>query len=142
VLGVLVFTALLTGDTSTATLCLRVLPLLFWPMITTAVLSLATGVLLGLGTRFGLLRYWWVAIKLGLNILLVTLIAVVLRPGLDRVAAQGRALAGGGAASDMGGLLFPPIVSTTLLLVATVLAVYRPWGRIRNRQGQSALTNR
>jgi hypothetical protein len=32
------------------------------------------------------------------------------------------------------GLIFPPIVSTSALLVATVLAVYKPWGRIRRRR--------
>jgi hypothetical protein len=33
----------------------------------------------------------------------------------------------------VGGLIFPPIVSTSALLVATVLAVFKPWGRIRKR---------
>ena len=32
------------------------------------------------------------------------------------------------------GLIFPPIVSTSALLSATVLAVFKPWGRIRKRR--------
>ena len=32
---------------------------------------------------------------------------------------------------DVGQLIFPPIVSPTALLVALVLAVFKPWGRIR-----------
>jgi hypothetical protein len=34
----------------------------------------------------------------------------------------------------VGDLVFPPIVSPTLLLVAMVLAVFKPWGRLRGRQ--------
>jgi hypothetical protein len=32
---------------------------------------------------------------------------------------------------DLSNLMFPPIVSGTSLVVATVLAVYKPWGRVR-----------
>jgi hypothetical protein len=34
-------------------------------------------------------------------------------------------------ALTVGDLIFPPIVSPTALLVAMVLAVFKPWGRIR-----------
>jgi hypothetical protein len=30
-------------------------------------------------------------------------------------------------------LVFPPLVSGAALLVAVILAVYKPWGRIRRR---------
>jgi hypothetical protein len=33
----------------------------------------------------------------------------------------------------VGDLIFPPIVSPTALLIAFVLAVFKPWGRIRKR---------
>jgi hypothetical protein len=33
----------------------------------------------------------------------------------------------------VGDLIFPPIVSTSALLIAFVLAVFKPWGRIRKR---------
>jgi hypothetical protein len=36
--------------------------------------SLASGVVLGLGTKWGLIRYWWVAAKLVLNVVLVALV--------------------------------------------------------------------
>jgi hypothetical protein len=36
----------------------------------------------------------------------------------------------------VGDLIFPPIVSPTLLLVATVLAVFKPWGLIRKSRGR------
>jgi hypothetical protein len=33
----------------------------------------------------------------------------------------------------IGDLIFPPIVSPTALLLAVVLSLYKPWGRIRKR---------
>jgi ABC-type phosphate transport system permease subunit len=99
------------------------------------VVCLASGVVLGLGTNYGLVRYWWVAIKLALNVVLVVLVVFALRPGVIEMAEQGwRFIAGEPASLAVGGLIFPPIVSTSALLVATVLAVFKPWGRIRKRQ--------
>ena len=135
VMGVLVFTALLTDDDVTRALCYRALELFaVWPLIVTGLVCLASGVVLGLGTKWGLVRYWWVAIKLALNVVLVLLVAFALRPGVIEMAEQGRLFAAGEPASlAVGGLIFPPIVSTSALLVATVLAVFKPWGRIRKR---------
>lgn len=133
VLGVLVFTAMLTDSVDVEALCYRALELFaVWPLIVTGLLTLATGVLLGLGTRYGLVRYWWVAAKLAANVVLVVLVVVLLRPGLADAAAYGQALASG-TATDVAvdQLAFPPVVSTTVLVAATILAVYKPWGRIR-----------
>lgn len=132
-LGVLVFTALLTSDPSAAALSLQVLPMLLWPILGSALTCLATGVVLGLGSHFGLVRYWWVATKLGLNLLLTLLVVVLLRPGLSEAADYGRRLAMGPASGDVSSMAFPPIVSMTCLLVATLLSVYKPWGRVRMR---------
>jgi len=130
-LAVLVFTPLLTSDAALAALCYQALPLLVWPILLSGLACLATGVVLGLGTHHGLVRYWWVVVKLVLNVVLTLLVLVLLRPGLDEAAQVGRQLATGGAAADPATLVFPPIVSGTSLVVATVLAVYKPWGRVR-----------
>jgi hypothetical protein len=130
-LGVLVFTPLLTSDVAVAALCYQVLPLLLWPILLSGLTCLGTGIVLGAGTHHGLVRYWWVVVKLVLNILLTLLVVVLLRPGLDEAAEVGRRLATGGPGVDLGNLGFPPIVSGTALVVATVLAVYKPWGRVR-----------
>ena len=42
-----------------------------------------------------------------------------------------RFAAGEPASLVVGNLIFPPIVSPTALLIAVVLAVFKPWGRIR-----------
>jgi hypothetical protein len=135
VMGVLVFTALF-GNEVTRALCYRALELFaVWPLIATGLVSLASGIVLGLGTKWGLVRYWWVAIKLALNIILVALVPVALRPEVIEKAEQGRRFVVGEASSlAVGDLIFPPIVSPTLLLIAMVLAVFKPWGRIRERR--------
>ena len=131
VVAVLVFTARGSGDPQTAAFCFRALELLaIWPMAVAAVGSLVTGVLLGMGTKYGLVRYWWVAVKLVMNLVLSTLVIVLLRPGLHDAADYGRRVAVGlPGAFDSYSLMFPPIVSTSALLIAMVLSVFKPWGR-------------
>jgi hypothetical protein len=141
VMGVLVFTAMLSDHAATQAVSLQALELFaVWPLLTVGMLCLLTGILLGLGTRFGLVRYWWVAVKLALNVVLSGLVLVALRPGVEDAAKAGRSLASGESlTASVGQLGFPPVVSTTALVIATVLAVYKPWGRIRrSRRARAA----
>ncbi len=104
-------------------------------------LALGTGLLLGWGTRFGVLRYWWVVVKLLLNIVLTVLVLVALRPSLDEAARQSARIDAslldrlGPASSN---LMFPPVVSTVALLFAAVLGVYKPWGRTARGRNAAA----
>ncbi len=135
VMAVLVFTAFLTDDRSTAALCYQALELFtVWPLLTTGMLCLVTGIVLGLGTKYGLVTYWWVVTKLVLNVVLTLLVLVALRSGVAEAAEYGRQLADGHVGGlDPSDMLYPPIVSPTALLVALVLSVFKPWGRIRKR---------
>lgn len=100
------------------------------PLLATGMLL--TGVLLGWGTRWGLLEWTWVLVKLLIGVVLTVLVFLLLVPGalsipldLGGTAAEVRD-AVGGAARD---LLFPPVVSFTALGVALVLSIWKPWGR-------------
>jgi uncharacterized membrane protein len=136
VMAVFIFSALLTDDDNTKALCFLALELFaVWPLLTTGLICLASGVVLGLGTKYGLVRYWWVAIKLVLNLVLSALVLIALRSEVSRAAEQGwRFTVGEPASLVVGNLIFPPIVSPTALLIAVVLAVFKPWGRIRKRR--------
>jgi len=104
-----------------------------WPMLVTGLSTLASGLVLGLGSKWGLVRYWWVAVKLGLNLALCALIVVLLRPGLAEVREHGLSVSAGGPGTvDVADLFFPPAVSLSALTLATVLAVFKPWGRTRS----------
>lgn len=131
--AVLVLTGWFADDASVRGAAYQALGLfVVWPMFSAAVVCLLSGLLLGLGTKWGLVRYWWVAVKLVINVVLCVLVLLALRPGMDEVRVYGEALSTTGrAVGDMGDLFFPPLVSLVTLTVATVLAVYKPWGRVR-----------
>jgi len=117
------------------------------PMISLAVLSLVSGVLLGLGTKYGLIRYWWVAVKLVINALFTVLLVVALRPGLNAAAVAGDQVAQGASEVTLESTMaFPLVVSLSGLLFAVALSVFKPWGRVRSgrrpgRVGREHLTS-
>jgi uncharacterized membrane protein len=131
-MAVLVFTAIGTDEPATCAHALQSLAFItVWPMFTAAMASLITGLVLGLGSRYGLVRYWWVMIKLVLNLTLAALI-FSLCGEISEIAAIGRQLADGQPTGwDFTDMLFPPIVSPTALTVAFILSVFKPWGLIR-----------
>lgn len=135
VMGLLVVTSIRTDDTGTRALCYQALGLFtVWPLLTVGLLCLASGVVLGLGGRYGLVRYWWVAAKLALNLVLTALVPLALRPSVAELTRLGRQLAAGEPVhAVLGNMAYPPIVSPVALLVAVTLAVFKPWGLIRKR---------
>lgn len=102
--------------------------------------ALATGVLQGLGTSWGLVRHRWVLTKLVLTaaaVLLLLLHTTSLLPALAEAAIDGSPVVVDGTAHAHGGL--PPRVhlvvasggTVLLLFVTTALSVYKPWGPTR-----------
>ena len=139
-MAVLVLTAIGTDSAAVRAYTLQSLKLItVGPMFSAAMLSLITGILLGLGSKYGLLRYWWVAIKLGLNLILATLVVTALRGEVANAAGPGAQLAGGADVEwNFTNMIYPPIVSPTALTIAFLLAVFKPWGRIRSRASRSS----
>jgi hypothetical protein len=135
-MAILVFTAIGTDSDAARAHTLQSLQLItVWPMFSAAMLSLIT-ILLGLGSKYGLVRYWWVASKLVLNLLLATLIVTALRGEVAKAADLGGQLALGADLDwTFTNMIYPPIVSPTALTIAFLLAVFKPWGRIRRRTG-------
>lgn len=133
VMGLLVFTAIFSDDNGTKALIFRALEMFaVWPLFVTGLVCLVSGVVLSLGTKYGLIKYWWVTVKLLLNLLLVTLVLLALRPGVHEMAELARqSEAGQPVPLVAGDMIFPPVVSTSALLIAMTLAVFKPWGRIR-----------
>ncbi|WP_051580238.1 hypothetical protein [Pseudonocardia acaciae] len=108
----------------------------FPPMI---MATLLTGVVLCLGTRWGLLRYYWVVTKLGLT-LAVVVTALSLLDGLAWQALPIHPVGADAVAGGPVGLLTSLSgVYTATLLVATVVSVYKPWGRISWRRRSRSL---
>ncbi len=93
---------------------------------------LATGLLLGWGTAWGLLRHWWVFIKLLLSVLMTALVFVALLTAIHSIPDIARLQTAEAVRERLGPLgiqlLFPPMVSFLLLGVAVVLSVFKPRG--------------
>jgi hypothetical protein len=85
------------------------------------------GVVNAIGTPWGLVKWWWVATKLGIVTVMLGLVTFALYPNLAAAADQGAAL----AEQQRLNLVIAPAVSTSLLLFSTVLSTYKPWGRTR-----------
>ncbi|WP_050671086.1 hypothetical protein [Luteipulveratus halotolerans] len=131
--AVLVGASLTSGDPATVGVCFQVLPYAVWPMLVAALSTLTTGLLLGWGTAYGILQRWWVVTKLALTVLMSVLIVVALQPGMDEIASRGRDLVAGRSFDTAAGdMIFPPVVSLTMLTVAVILSVFKPWGRVRS----------
>lgn len=131
VVGIMAAVGAGSGDPDARGMALQVIgTYLGGPMLAAALIVLATGLVLGWGTKWGLVRFWWVVVKLVVNLVLVALILFVLMPGMGEVRVIGEILAETGRLSgDVSDLRFPPAVSLTALTVAVVLSVYKPWGR-------------
>jgi hypothetical protein len=91
-------------------------------------LALGSGVLLGLTSRWGVLRHWWVSAKLVLLVATILLGALVVGP-------TGAALLDGttaAAAVDRTGawrLVAVLAIQLAMVLTAVILAMFRPAGR-------------
>ncbi|MFJ9388133.1 hypothetical protein ACIRON_04900 [Nocardioides sp. NPDC101246] len=133
VVGIMAAVGSGSGDAADRGLALQVIgTYLAGPMLAAGLIVLATGLVLGWGSKWGLVRFWWVAVKLVVNIVLVALILFVLMPGMEQVRIIGEVLAATGELTgDVSNLRFPPAVSLTALTIAVVLSVYKPWGRMR-----------
>lgn len=131
VLGILVVTTLNADPVGAGAAAASIAAFATWPLAATGLVTLVTGVVLGLGSKYGLVRYWWVLVKIAINVVLVTLVILVLTPGVESLGTFGRAaLAQGTDVEATSRLLFPPIVSSTAVLVAIALSVFKPWGRL------------
>lgn len=140
VLGILTVTAVSAEATDAAAAAVSIAAFTTWPLITVGLLTLTTGILLGIGSKYGLIRYRWVLVKLVLTIVLIALVPILLLTGVATLHGNGvAALAAGSTPTVAINALFPPIVSTTSVAFAMVLSVFKPWGRLRRTDRLSAM---
>jgi hypothetical protein len=122
--------ALTTGDAGTVLVTYRLmedfdLTLLPWANFATTL----SGVALGLTTKWGLLRYYWVAIKLAISILVLVMAFGFLHNALVAARSDAEHLAATGSLSAVvfAGFAFAMVN----LFAAMLLSLYKPWGRTR-----------
>ena len=97
-----------------------------------AVASLATGVVLGRVSGWGLLRYWWTAIKLTITVALTLVVVGVLVPRLGAAAdATGSDTPRAFTLVERLPLAVAPLVASSLLIANVALAIYKPRWKLR-----------
>jgi hypothetical protein len=99
-----------------------------WLLLPVAFFTLVSGLVLSLGTQWGLARHRWVYVKFWLTLATVTATAFALRPGLGSTVS---AVAAGEPLPDATGLMMGPIVSLSAYVFMTVISVLKPWGLTR-----------
>jgi hypothetical protein len=102
-----------------------------------ALLMVVSGVVLSVGTKWGLARYHWVFVKIVASALLLVASVFTLNDNLQTVA--DRASAGPLSGGDSAGLAGMMSVLALLGLAATVLSILKPWGRMDWRRIRAAL---
>ncbi|ANB09969.1 hypothetical protein SAM40697_6016 [Streptomyces ambofaciens] len=108
-----------------------------WLVLPLALLTLSSGVLLALGTPWGLARHRWVYTKFWLTLATTTATVFALRPGVNAAVA---AVAAGGPLPDAGDVLFGPAVSLSAYVFMTAVSLLKPWGPTRRGRGPRAAT--
>lgn len=108
-------------------------PVTWYALVPLSIASLITGIVQALGTTWGLVRHYWVLFKLALNVLAITVLLLYTRTvGYLASAATDDGL----TAPDLRALGSSPLLhgaaALLLLLVATVLSVYKPRGTTSN----------
>jgi hypothetical protein len=119
------FAARTTAEPAFAHAIYRVLAASPWLSVPAGLTAAATGTLVGLGSPYGLIRHWWVVVKILLTIAVVTTDAALVSALARQAAATDRAV--------------PPLYGSTtahivVLVIATALSVIKPrgltpWGR-------------
>ncbi|MFE1027586.1 DUF2269 domain-containing protein [Streptomyces sp. NPDC058818] len=99
-----------------------------WLLLPLAFLTLSSGVVLALGTPWGLARYRWVYTKFWLTLATATATVFALRPGVNSAVA---AVVAGESLPDAGDVLFGPVVSLAAYVFMTVISLLKPWGPTR-----------
>ncbi|MEU3852650.1 DUF2269 domain-containing protein [Streptomyces sp. NPDC029554] len=107
-----------------------------WLLLPVAFLTLLSGLVLSLGTPWGLARHRWVVTKFWLTLATTAATVFALRPG---VSAAVTAVAAGGPLPDAGDVLFGPVVSLSAYVFMTAISVLKPWGPTRRGRRLRAL---
>ncbi|MEV6331398.1 DUF2269 domain-containing protein [Streptomyces sp. NPDC051909] len=93
-----------------------------WLLAPVALVTFGSGLVLSLGTPWGLARHRWVWIKFWLTLATAAATIFALRPEIAHAAAAG---------VPDSSLVGAPVVSTTAYLFMTAISVLKPWGLTR-----------
>lgn len=98
----------------------------WYVIVPLAVASLVTGLVMALGTKWGLFRHYWVLLAFALTTL-ATAVLLLHMPDVSSLADEAR-VATDARLEELGGDLLHPALGLVVLLAILVLNVYKPPG--------------
>lgn len=114
----------------------------WYVIVPLAVASFLTGLVMALGTKWGLFRHYWVSISFFLT-LFATVVLILHMPTVSSTADVART-ADVKVLESLGGDLHHPAIGLVILLVVQVLNLYKPQGLtrygLRKQQEQRAVS--
>lgn len=111
-----------------------------WLVIPMALLTLLSGLVLSLGTKWGLARHRWVYTKFWLTLVTLTASLFALRPGVNDAV---ETVSSGASLAQPLDLVMGPAVSLATYVFMTVISVLKPWGLTRRgRRPRLSATSR
>ena len=102
-------------------------PAAWFVLVRLAHASLLSGIILSLGTTWGLFRYYWVVLKLGITVF-ATVILLIYMGSFRQMAGVAADPVMDLAAVRNASPIVHALLALALLLAATVLGVYKPFG--------------
>ena len=123
-------TAVRSDETETIRAAWTAMEIIGWFVIVPlAVTSLITGLVMALGTKWGLFRYYWVVISFLLTLFSTTVLLLHM-PSVTTSADLAQRL-GGEELTALGGDFLHPSIGLVILLAVQVLNIYKPPGLTR-----------
>lgn len=129
----LVAAALTSESSQTVRSAFLAMELTYFALVPLAIAALVTGVVQSLATSWGLVRYYWVIVKLVLTVL-ATFVLVMNMGTVSALADR----AAEGELPGAGGQLLHAGVGLLVLVATAILAVYKPPGMTRYGQRKLA----
>ena len=121
-------TATATTDPTLSMALYRAMHASLWVSIPTGAIAVGTGVVLSLGTAWGLVRHWWVVAKIAISVAVIVTDAVVISSATASAASTG---------TVSSPLRDGTVAHCIVLAIATGLSIFKPKGRTRRGVGRS-----
>jgi uncharacterized membrane protein len=102
-------------------------PAAWWVLVPFAIASLFTGIVISLGTTWGLFRHYWVLFKLAINVFATVVLLEYMQTFRQMAAVAADPSATLDSVRNPSPILHA-VLALLLLLVATVLAIFKPRG--------------
>jgi hypothetical protein len=95
--------------------------------------SLFTGLIQSIGTQWGILKHYWIAVKFFLTVGSTILLLVHMRLISDGAAIAAETIVPNAKLNSIGSeLLQKSILALLVLIIVTTISIYKPWGKIRS----------